>query len=132
VYPATDAKAPVELVVAIGGVQRSVKLAPQLGQLPAMYQHACGAHTFPLRRGELAQIAFEEGGFGGFVARVDGTALEIFEWNQSDGACDSHGQQVACPRHDKLAARMHVPAGVKLVEHLEVVDGKGARHPFGC
>ena len=133
VYPAAkDAKSPVEVVVAIGGVQRSIKLAPQLGQMPAMYEHACGARTFPLQRGELAQVAFEEGGFGGFVARVDDTALEIVEWNLSDGACDVHGQPGPCPRHDKLAARMHVPAGTKLVEHLELVDGNGARHPFGC
>ena len=138
VYPDLTAKpneipaAPVELVVSIGTVQRIVKLAPQIGQMPAMYQHACKDSVLPLRRGEVAQITFEEGGFGGGVVRRAGDALEVIEWNQDDGACDDHGKAVACPRKDKLVARLHVPAGVKLEEHLELVDAKGARHPFAC
>ena len=134
VYPAdpTSIKAPMEVVVAIGGVQRTVKLAPQLGQMPAIYEHMCGETAFPLKRGEVAQITFEEGGFGGFVARVDGTELEIVEWNESDGLCGSVNKPVPCPRHDTLAARMHVPDGVKLVEHIELVDAHGARRPFSC
>jgi len=134
VYPAdpSSAKSPVDVVVSIGGVKRTIKLAPQLGQMPAMYEHACGSTAFPLKRGEVAQLTFEEGGFGGFVTRVDDTALEIVEWNLSDGACDVHGQPAPCPRHDKLAARMHVPAGTKLVEHVQLVDEHGAPHPFKC
>jgi hypothetical protein len=127
-----NAKSPVELVVAIGGVQRSVKLAPQLGQMPAIYEHVCDSTAVPLRRGEVAQLTFEEGGFGGYVARVTGSALEIVEWNMSDGMCGTLAKPVPCPRHDTLAARMHVPEGVKLVEHVELVDKHGARRPFVC
>jgi|HubBroStandDraft_6_1064221.scaffolds.fasta_scaffold38220_3 hypothetical protein len=138
VYPDLPAKeneltkTPVDLVVAIGAVERVVKLAPQIGQMPAMYQHACAGSMLPLRRGELAQLTFEEGGFGGFIARRADDVLEIVEWNQEDGACDDHGKPVACPRKDKLVARLHVPASVKLGEVIELVDAKGARHPFAC
>jgi hypothetical protein len=118
--------------VAIGSVERVVKLSPQIGQMPAIYQHACAGSMLPLRRGELAQLTFEEGGFGGFIARRAGDALEIVAWEQEDGACDDHGKPVACPRRDKLVAHLHVPAGATLGEVIELVDAKGARHPFPC
>jgi hypothetical protein len=133
VSPAVDAKSPLELVVAIGAVERHVKLAPELGQLVPMYQSVCGYTTFTAKRGELAQINFEEGGFGGdLVRRAGSDALEIVEWSQEDGGCEVHGQITACPRKDKLVARMHVPVGFTVREHVLELDVRGKRTALAC
>ncbi|HEX4455905.1 MAG TPA: hypothetical protein VH143_33825 [Kofleriaceae bacterium] len=123
----------VELVVAIGGVERHVKLHSQFGQMVPSYQSVCGGAAFPLKHGELAQINFEEGGFGGFVVRrAADDVLEVVEWTQEDGACEVHGKTTACPRNDKLVATMHVPAGVNARERLFDVDAHGKRTAFAC
>jgi hypothetical protein len=132
VYPAVDAKSPVELVVAIGGVERHIKLAPELGQLIPMYQSICGFTTFT-KRGELSQINFEEGGFGGYLVRRAGNdVLEVVEWSQDDGGCDDHGKVTMCPRKDKLVASMHVPVGFTTREHVLDVDARGKRAALHC
>jgi hypothetical protein len=123
----------VELVVGIGGIERHVKLRSQFGQMVPSYQSMCGGTAFPLKHGELAQINFEEGGFGGFLVRRAGDdVLEVVEWSQEDGACEIHGKMTACPRKDKLVASMHVPAGIAVHEHLFDVDAHGTRTAFSC
>jgi hypothetical protein len=122
----------VELVVEVGGIERHVKLRSQFGQMVPSYQSVCGGTTFT-KRGELSQINFEEGGFGGFLVRRAGDGvLEVVEWSQDDGGCDVHGQITACPRKDKVVASMHVPVGVTARERLFSVDAHGARTAFGC
>jgi hypothetical protein len=123
----------VELVVEIGGIERHVKLRSQFGQMVPSYQSVCRGAAFPLKHGELAQINFEEGGFGGFLVRRAGDdALEVVEWTQEDGACEAHGKMTACPRKDKVVASMHVPAGVAVRERVFDVDAHGARTAFSC
>lgn len=124
---------PVELVVAIAGVERRVTLRPTYGQMVPTYQSICGNKAFAPNRGELSQINFEEGGFGGFLVRRAGDdALEVVEWTQEDGACIVHGKMTACPRKDKVVASMHVPAGVTVREHVFELDAHGKRTPFSC
>jgi hypothetical protein len=124
---------PVELVVAVGGAVRQVKLRSQFGQRVPMYQSVCGNNLFTAKPGELAQINFEEGGFAGYlVRRGRNDTLEVVEWYETDGACEEHGQMTACPRQDKLVASMHVPAGIAVHERVFDVDAHGKRTAFSC
>jgi hypothetical protein len=125
---------PIELLATIGKTTRSITLPAQQGGLHAINQSACRGSAYPLERSEVAKITFYEGGAGGFfVRRAAKNALEVIEWNQTDGACESaSGELVACPRSERVRAQFHVPAGVKIDESIELVDAKGNRTVFDC
>jgi hypothetical protein len=130
---------PVSLVVTIGGVDRVVKLAPQVGQLRPYYQPVCAGRSklpsaeTPLGHGEVARITFDEGGFGGYIVRrADNDTLEVIAWSLGDGACDDHGKPVACPRKDSVVTKISAPAAATVHEHLVRIDDHGNHHPFAC
>jgi len=131
-------RAPVELVVSIGDIARTVALAPQVGALRARYQPRCATPrepaAFPLLSGELAKITFDAAGYGGFLVRRAGDdAVAVLGWELEDGACaGKHGEPAPCPRRDKLVMKLHVPAGVTIEERLVRVDARGARRAFAC
>ncbi|HUJ62286.1 MAG TPA: hypothetical protein VLX92_27455 [Kofleriaceae bacterium] len=146
VYPMPDpssidgSKQPVELVATVGAATQRVKLPAQLGQLPPRYQTACRGKlprgedvVSPLRAGELAAIAFEEGGTGGYLLRRSGDRLAVIAWSQDDGACPGRRDEpVACPRHDRVVTELRVPAFASIREHIALVDAKGGRRAFAC
>lgn len=143
VYPILDGrepettKAPLQLVLTIGGVSRIVELPPQFGALSPLNEPVCAGKVmmaYPLERGEVAKITFYEGGAGGFLLRRAGAeALALVGWEQSDGACpDREGLPTVCPRKDRRVLQLHVPRAVTIHEEILEVDEHGERHPLDC
>jgi hypothetical protein len=125
-------RAPMQLVLAIAGVERVVDFPPQLGALKPSMLQACSSDRVLAPR-ELAKITFEEGGFGGgLVRRMGPDSVEVVAWDVSDAPCGRRDHPVPCPQHQVPLARLHTPAKAKLHELAFSVDEAGQRHPVGC
>ena len=125
----------VWLEVDAGGVTRAWQLPSELGSLQPYNQVVCGTSGYPLEKGELAKITFYEGGAGGFFVKRAGDVLTVFEWSQTDGACEGpNGDLVACPRSVNEVARIPVTAkrGAKVLEEIVEVDDRGDGRPIDC
>ena len=85
-------KQPVALEVTLGGVTRTLTLAPDFGALHPLNEPMCadGDHViaYPLAHGEVAKLTFYEGGAGGYVVRRSGDALSVIHWTLEDYACE--------------------------------------------
>ena len=124
----------MELVARIGGVTRHIALPPETGNLNSYNQVMCRTGAYPLGKGELGKLTFYEGGASGYaIRRGAADVLEIHSWSQTDGACESPTHQlVACPVEDKLRARLHVPANVKVTGGAIFLIEHGKQIPIVC
>jgi hypothetical protein len=124
---------PLDLVV---GSER-ITLKPQLGSLKPYYQSACpNVTSYSLEEGEVAKIAFTEGGAGGYVVRRTPKGLALFEWADSHNTCTDPetGYAMQCPdTHQETEVRvLPAPLNVELLQKLVIVDAAGKQTPYDC
>jgi len=130
----------VELMVAIGELSRTIRLAPRAGTLLSRNQPVClttlrhrASALATLTRPEVAKIAFSHDATTGYLARrgSSGDVLVVDEWER--GSCVRNNRMMkVCPRSQTAVAMLPIPPGIKVHEALVEVDDDGISHPIEC
>lgn len=132
----------IELMVSVGEVSRTIRLAPRAGAVVARNQPVClttlrhrAGPAAALAKPEVAKIAFDRDATTGYLVRrgSTGDVLVVDEWEQSRNACLRNNRPVKpCPRAQSAVAMLPIPPGIKFHEALVEVDSDGIAHPIEC